>query len=279
MQSTAKRNINSSLSNTKHKVDSAVHGSFWPVDIRREETSDCTVYVGDKRLETKLWRLSPLGGEFLDNSDKEFNIKEGDEVNIGLYIGEQKCEFSGLAVCSQTDSKYGKIFGVRWVPAKQLNRSNSKNTRKSKRWICSEAFLPSGVVTNPHKFHDIILFKVIDISASEFQLRTSLRNKFLIPGMVFSGTFSFPLIGKSEIKFEIKNTILDSVDEKEILRLGIAFINPSKVLSVIAQYAIQFSNVESIDELETEGLKIKGLSKKYEVSYSKTEEDFQKFWS
>ena len=130
-------------------------------------------------------------------------------------------------------------------------------------------------MTNPHKFHDIILFKVMDISAKGFQLRTSLRNKFLIPGMTFSGTFSFPLIGKSEIKFCIMNTKLDSINGKEILRLGVELVEPNKsVLSMIAQYAIQFSDVDSIEDLEKEGLKVKGVSRKYEIGYCKTDLDF-----
>ena len=202
-------------------------------------------------------------------------IKEGDEINISMLVGGQRCEFQGLAICSQYDSQHGKIFGVRWIPAKIENKAKNTDSRSTKRWICSEAFLPSAVVTNPHKFHDIILFKVMDISAKGFQLRTSLRNKFLIPGMTFSGTFSFPLIGKSEIKFCIKNTKLDSIDGKEILRLGVELVEPNKsVLSMIAQYAVQFSDVESIEDLEKEGLKVKGVSRKYEIGYCKTDFDF-----
>jgi N-acyl-L-homoserine lactone synthetase len=43
---------------------------------------------------------------------------------------------------------------------------------------------------------------------------------------------------------------------------------------MIAQYAIQFSDVESIEDLEREGLKVKGLSRKYEIGYCKTDLDF-----
>ena len=259
----------------EHSIDRVVHGSFWPTDIRKEELNDCVIYINNKKFESQLWRLSPLGGEFLASDKASLVIREGDEINISMLVGGQRCDFQGLAICSQYDSKHGKIFGVRWIPAKLENKSKNTDSRSTKRWICSEAFLPSGVVTNPHKFHDIILFKVMDISAKGFQLRTSLRNKFLIPGMTFSGTFSFPLIGKSEIKFCIKNTKLDSINDKEILRLGVELIEPNKsVLSMIAQYAVQFSDVESIEDLESEGLTVKGVSRKYEIGYCKTDYDF-----
>ena len=93
--------------------------------------------------------------------------------------------------------------------------------------------------------------------------------------MSFSGTFNFPLIGKAEIKFVIKNTVLDTIGDKDVLRLGVEFISAKKdVISVIAQYALQFSNASSLEELEMGGLAVKKISRRYEVGYCKTEGDF-----
>ena len=33
------------------------------------------------------------------------------------------CEFQGFVTCSQYDSQHGKIFGVRWIPAKIENKA------------------------------------------------------------------------------------------------------------------------------------------------------------
>ena len=55
------------------------------------------------------WRLSPSRGEFLVMGNSEIDIK-GAMVNISLYIGGQKCEFSGLAICSPSDSKHVKYL-------------------------------------------------------------------------------------------------------------------------------------------------------------------------
>ena len=115
----AKNILNQSTPSDQHSVDRLVHGSFWPTDIRKEELNDCVIYINNKKFASQLWRLSPWAGSFWRLEEASLIIKEGDEINISMPVAGQRCEFQGLAICSQYDSQHGKIFGVRWIPKKK----------------------------------------------------------------------------------------------------------------------------------------------------------------
>ena len=132
------------------------------------------------------------------------------------------------------------------------------------------------MAANPHNFHDLILFRLIDFSDAGMQLKTSLRNKFIIPGMKFSGTFTFPIIGSAEVKFQVRNTNIDSEGKVDYLRLGVELVDPSReLLLTLGQYAAQFGDYESIDDLKESGLMVKNFSIFSEVGYCRTKEEFE----
>ena len=66
---------------------SAVHGSFWPVDIRKEEINNCIATIGKHTFEAQLWRLSPIGGEFLYLENEKLELKDGDKLSIKIRVG------------------------------------------------------------------------------------------------------------------------------------------------------------------------------------------------
>ena len=93
----AKDILKQSSQSAQHSVDRLVHGSFWPTDIRKEELNDCVIYINNEKFESQLWRLSPLGGEFLASEKASLVIKEGDEINISMLVGGQRCRVPGLS--------------------------------------------------------------------------------------------------------------------------------------------------------------------------------------
>lgn len=258
---------------SEDQVESLIHGTFWPIDIRTTQNIKCRISFDSNHIDAVLWRLSPLGGEFLVSESDKALLDAKQEFDLSVDFNGSLCRFKALTVCSKVVEDKGTVFGARWV-SEIRNRTQTK--RSSRRWTCSTAFLPTGMAANPHNFHDLILFRLIDFSDAGMQLKTSLRNKFIIPGMKFSGTFTFPIIGSAEVKFQVRNTNIDSEGKVDYLRLGVELVDPSReLLLTLGQYAAQFGDYESIDDLKESGLMVKNFSIFSEVGYCRTKEEFE----
>jgi len=263
-----------------------VHSPVNPDSIFRDSriTSKITIYEGNKRVElnAKVWRLSPLGIEISigDNEGESRNLfSQGDTVDLSLWLGKEKCEFKGVVIKSVFNSKNNNIIGIRWYDAgeKRKHGEGYIENRRSPRWLCGTEFLPTGMVTNPYKFNDFIHFQVRDISAGGMQLLTSLRNKYLVPGMKLEGIISFPMVAQLRIDFEINNVRISTINGKEFLSVGVKILSlNNRLREVIGQYIFQFGPGASIEELKKHGFIVSNASHGIEFSYVRTKDDYEK---
>jgi predicted GNAT family N-acyltransferase len=254
----------------------SLHGPFFPSDIRKGENISARIDFVDRSdsINVQVWRLSPLGVELL--LDDLSSVAQGDKVNVTLNLGNQSPQFTGLVVDIITSQEQFNIIGIRLVSENQGQRTDLRERRQRKRWQTSNQFLPTGMAPNPAKFNDFIFFRVKDISSDGMQIVTSLRNKFLLTGMEFDSSISFPMISQVRASFRIKNIRILQENNQEFLSLGVTFMEKSTdLMDSIGQYLSQFSDIPSLDELHSQGLSPSTLKKTVQFSYVKSEEDYK----
>lgn len=260
-----------------------IHSPFFPADVRKGE--GVTAYIrtssNEKWTEIRVWRFSPLGVELLVEKEKHSSLsfKADQSVDIKIKLLKQETEFEGLVILSEIKHQNNKLIGVRWCHrGNELKKSwDGVNRRKAKRFVCHERFLPTGTAGNPSRFNDFIVFRICDFSKDGIGLMTSLRNKFIVEGMVLNTQISFPLVGNFPVDIKIETCrFFESQNSSEgYLWIGASILNQSKVLNhAIADYLFQFGSEASIAELRAEGLKVKKASTALEFGCVRTKEDF-----
>jgi predicted GNAT family N-acyltransferase len=256
-----------------------LHGSILPEETRPGEPIRGNIYFKDasgKRVgvPVRIWKLSPLGVEIV--RDEQLGpVVEGTSVDLELSIGLAQSSLNGLVVASRHHEKGHELIGIR-LCARENENWDGGDRRENRRWSCSPEFGPTGVTANPGRFNDFIFFKVLDISSSGMLFFTSLRNKFLVPGMRLEVSLSMPMVGLIQTTVEIINVRINTVNEKEGLSVGVKFHNISKqVRRALAQYVFQFGPPGSIADLKKSGLELERGNNAVEFKYVRTESEYQ----
>ena len=257
-----------------------IHSPFNPADVHSTDPLSAEVLVQASGFKSRfpVYRISPLGVELdcrsISGEDCSEMIKAGSQIDLRMQIGKHQSEFNGLVVATKHHEAERDLFGVRWCQVVEP-RNVDVERRKLTRWLCGDEFLPTGIAPNPTRFNDYVYFKVHDISKEGMQISTSLRNKFLIRGMVLEAMASFPMVGQVQVNLKILNARIRSVDGRELLSLGTEVVDPDRrVLETIGQYLLQFgSNTTAID-LKREGLPVRSVATALDFSFVKTAEDY-----
>ncbi|MEM7216832.1 MAG: PilZ domain-containing protein [Pseudomonadota bacterium] len=226
-----------------------LHETVFPADVRDGDNVHAMYrLVGETEFsKAKIWRISPLGIEILVRRND--GIAKGDSVDLTLLIGGQRTNFKGLIVEDDLPHDDHVRIGVRFVQ-KSTASNNATEKRKSTRWNCSGQYHPTAVSVNPVKFNDYLYFKIRDISPEGMQLLTSLRNKFIVPGMSFELQASFPSIGQTQIPVSVSRIGFTLDNGKDYLSIGVSFQSLEKSSrSIIAQYLLQFAEGVSLKKL------------------------------
>lgn len=260
------------ISTTPSKVKS-LHSNILPADIRLGEPVKAFVKYKSRHVEVRVWRLSPLGVEFIRNAILD-ELKIGDSLEIQICIGVERTAHLGLVVTHESSEGPHHILGMRFYQEEGTDWAGS-DRRESKRWTCAADFLPNGVCPNPGKFNEFIFFKITDLSSKGMRIQTSLRNKFLVHGMTLKSTVTFPMVGNSSIALKIENAAIIEKAGKEFLSLGCSFVEPSSAfLKLLAQYVFQFGSAGSLKELSEAGLRVEKISGGIEYKYVRTKDEY-----
>ena len=261
-----------------------IHGPFYAAEVYSGEKIKAYVTVRDSiknsTVEAKVWKLSPLGIEIsIEHKEGyESGLREGAEIDLTVMIAKQRCDFFGTIVCTLRKVEGNVFIGVRWCQDKRSGLATSEgrvDRRSSRRWICGEAFLPSGVSPNPTRFGDFIHFRVRDISKTGLRLITSLRNRYLIPGMSLDAHISFPLFGLVDQKIKIIDASIVNINGSDQLSLGAQMTSVhNDALHIIANYVMQFSPSIDVEDLHREQMYPKKVSDKLQYSYVSSKEEY-----
>lgn len=222
----------------------------------------------------QVWRISPLGIELVMNAQTGFDFTQ--RLDLLIKYGDSVVSHRGLVV-SKTNQENGRsLCAIRWINEVDTSK-RSQEKRSSQRWLCGAEYLPTGVATNPLRFNDFIHFRILELSKSGMRLKTSLRNKLIVPGMQLEGMITFPLVGQANVVFEAVSPRIAREDGKDYLELGCKFVGASKrLLDLIGQYLFQFGPSVSPDELRKEQLYVGTVNPAITFSNVRTEEEYRK---
>lgn len=257
---------------------SSIHGGIVPAEIRDGDPvfARLVSLAGDPAFnrEFRVWRMSPLGVELL--VEDAHSVPKGTSLDLELKVGTQKSILCGLVVDDLVSENNVHLLHIRLI-SKPATRADNIERRNSDRWMCSDQFFPTAVASNPAKFNDFIYFKVRDLSNGGMKLHTSLRNKFVMPGMTFDCIVNFPMVTQIKMKITIKNLRIEMDGTREVLALGVTY-NPGDrdVQNAVGQYLMQFGSVDSLNELVNSGVYVSNVSEAVQFSYVRTKEDYDR---
>lgn len=261
----------------KYDLDfSDIHEVIYPADVRPTDRVLARLRKRDEEQPTyvscRVWKLSPLGVELV--YPESGNFAKGDPIDLEITISGERSYFEGLIVDLVQENRHIKLLGIRL--SKRSKSKSHDDRRKSPRWLCSQHFFPSAVSPGKLGMNDSMRFQIRDISSDGLQLTCSLRNKFLLPGMSLNLAANFPDVGEAVLRVRIVRVDVTSDGGKDQLVIGTQFIELGKRdRSVLAQYLIQFSDVESLEELRHHGFEPNSLSRGIDFYFLKSEEDYQ----
>ena len=271
------------LPRTREQVQSDldfIHGSIWPADVRQMDNIVGRIRrrgASSEYADIRIWKLSPLGVELLDET-AELIFRKGEEVDLQIVIFGERSSYEGLIVDVVRDRGALHFFGVRLSVASEKEFDYQlQERRKSDRWLCSDEFFPTCIAVSPGRYNDYIYFKVRDISARGVRLTCSLRNKFLLKGMILKLTMSLPLVGNALVTVRLVRLRIISANGRDLLEVGAEFINLSeRAKTALAQYLIQFSCVDDLDSLRVQGLLPPSVANGADFYFIKSEDDYRK---
>jgi predicted GNAT family N-acyltransferase len=137
-------------------------------------------------------------------------------------------------------------------------------------------FYPTGVASNPAKFNDFIYFRVHDVSNNGFRILTSMRNKFVMPGVMLDCIISFPMVSQISTTVQVMNLGIVSEYDKDYLAIGVQINEMTPHQSnVIAQYLAQFGDVDSFSGMKAEGFSPTWLNKAFRYSFVNSATEYE----
>jgi len=254
-----------------------IHGPYIPEDIRDNESVTAMVTLMDSgrmvTREFRVWRMSPLGIEFLLKADT--TLAKGSQIGVVINLGNQQSSLKGLVVDDVGYEGKRRIAYVRLV-TKFEDSQVATERREASRWICSSEFYPTGIAPNPVRFNDFIYFKVADISYGGMKLTASLRNKFLISGITIEAVLNFPMGSQINMRLRINNVRIENQNGKDVLAIGATYDTANIMANkLIANYLLQFSSVSSLADIRQAGFVAGAISESVTFAYVRTKEEFE----
>ena len=214
--------------------------------------------------------MSPLAIEIVDT--ETLSLRKGDSVDLEIVITGQRIVFEGLVIDLVQQNDQIKLIGIRL--AQRIESHSNTDRRRGPRWICPDEFFPT-CVTKSH-LRDYTIFQIRDLSAHGMQLICSLRNKMLVEGMQLRLTCNFPMVGDFVTMATIVRVQIVSHNNKDRLALGVEFTSVTEHMrQTIGQYLVQFSTIESLEELRQQGLRPNSIANGVNFYYLKSEEDYR----
>jgi len=255
---------------------SEIHDEIFPTDVKPTKEISAKLRPRDSGVEFESIRVhasNPLGIEII--APDFLQIHQGMPIDVQLQTARQITNFEGLVVEISEDSPSFRVAGIRLFGKKE-NKFKNRNRRNAARWICSSQHYPVATSPNPVEFNDFLYLRIKDISSSGFRAITSLRNKFLVPGMQLSLQISFPMVGHINVAATIARAKLTAEDGKDYLELGFEFNTTSRPdRTTIGQYLAQFGEPGATNPLVEDEL-TKAISKnQIQHKFVRTETEFR----
>lgn len=239
-----------------------IHGAVHPADVRPGDPVSAHLRVPgrpDWHLPSRVWRISPMGVELVRPRGLP-SILVGTPLDLTVRIGDSVSDFRALPLISTGTDRGHELLAFSW--AQRLRSDPPTQPRTTPRWACEPEYAPTGIAPSAVLYEDFIYFRVVDISWSGMQLETSLRNKFLVPGVELESTCTFPTQGQVHVRLRVVHARVVQRGQKKVLAVGVTYAsrNTASVES-IGQYLLRFGSGATVQELCAEGFRIRSSSR------------------
>ncbi len=245
-----------------------------PQEVRDGEHISSQIKFENSFLEFRVWRISPLGVDVLVDKQLVKKIQKLNVYEMKISLGLENASLKGLVTSMEPRNNNQYLVCLRYLQSK-VDELDKEEKRKDKRIRFLDQFQPSAIFSNPCRFNDFIYMKAIDVSANGMQFRTSLRNKYIVPGIKFSVTVNFPSTGEINVSCKVISTRVEkTLNGQYYLFIGTKFERiDNQSRSIIGQYLIQFGENVDLKLLIQEGFKVEEVSKSITYTYAKSEDD------
>ena len=261
------------LQNFERLEGEILHSPFYPSDIREGDRVSAELFVEENYVKMRVWRYSPFGIELV--VPKDLQLAGNVSYKMKIFFPDDELTLDSVQVARFTEEAIGNIVGFRIFTKREVGPAQN-DRRKTSRWVCSENYLPTGTAPNPIKFNDHLIFRVDDISVGGMRLLTSMRNKFVYPGLTLECSISIPLVGSISLPLKIKYIDVLNKGETQILSLGTSFIKPNAFnLKCLAEYLLHFGQDVTVDSLMKSGFPIESNLKSFDFSYVKSKWEYE----
>jgi predicted GNAT family N-acyltransferase len=108
------------------------------------------------------------------------------------------------------------------------------------------------------------------------QLETSLRNKYLIPGVTIPSTCTFPTLGQLRLDLRVVHARVVQRGQKSVLSLGVRHAgHDARSAEVIGQYLLQFGAGATVQDLCADGFKVHSSARALDFCSVRTKEEYR----
>ncbi|HET6410850.1 MAG TPA: GNAT family N-acyltransferase [Anaeromyxobacter sp.] len=253
-----------------------IHGAVDPADVHPGDPVE--VHLGvpgrhDRPVPSRVSRISPLGVELVRPRELS-GVRAGTAIDLTLRIGTSVSDFRSVPVLATAREHGDELLALRFEARRpSLVRGEQ---RGASRWVCLPEYPPTGIAPNAVRYEDFVYFRVVDVSWSGMQLETSLRNKFLVPGVELESTCTFPTLGQVHLVLRIVHARVINRGDKQVLGLGVKYSSRSRAaVDTIGQYLLRFGSGPTVQELCAEGFRIRFSSRSLDFCSIRTEEEYR----
>lgn len=252
-----------------------IHGAVAPAAVRAGDPVVARVRApGGAEVAVQVWRISPLAVEIV-RTPALGAIAVGDALDLTLRVGASETTLRRVPVVGVHEERGRELVALRWAPD-EATIAPAGEKRAASRWACGAEYVPTGVMPNAVRYSDFIHFRIAEISRTGMRLVTSLRNKFLVPGVAFEATCAFPTVGEVRIAFRVVHARVVSDGGKEALALGTTYaVRDARSLERIGQYLLQFGAGTTMTELRATGFPVRASHRAVDFGFVQTPEDYR----
>jgi predicted GNAT family N-acyltransferase len=256
-----------------------IHGTVTPADVRPGDPISARVRTAgapDEGAAAPVWRISPLGVELVRTAPLGA-VSTGDAVDVTLRVGTSVSSFSGLRVAAIRSDRGRELVALRWASSGGADEGANRGERRdAARWSCGDEYLPTGVMQSSVRYDEHVHFRIVEISRSGMQLLTSLRNKYLIPGVRFEATCAFPAVGEAKISFQVARADVTVQRGKKYLAVGATWsVRDRRVRDRVAQYLLRFGPGTTFRALRADAFEPTTATGAFEYASVRTEEEYR----
>lgn len=268
------------------------HGWLDPADVYVNDPIVATLRLREGRpaaVAAKVQRISPLGLDVVVDAAAFTLGVVNCEIAVRLTLAGQKLDLVTVVV-GRSATVAGQVQLALRIESETHRRPGAQNVRgakdaesdvkagvsPSRLWDCSTEFFPTALALNPARYNDYIYFKVLAVSAGGMRLACSQRNMMLLPGLKLKLQVSLPMVGEVAFAVRIGRVTASAEDESRMFDVQVTVLNLEHYArEMIAQYLIQFGQVDSLDALRAGGLNPPSVAKGVDFYYSRSQQDLQ----